>query len=274
VIPDVPIFIALAAGGLALAAIEAVMTAGAVRSGGRKVGSSPPRGLVGNMIGTTIVLAIPLGVAACVSIPISALLIAAGTPPIAYPFVSLAGLAGLRAALEHPSGGMEGCNRIIGTLASAYAIAWGGVAWWATGGPAALPADLAALRPLQPPLAALPVALLVTRLAGRKRTLFLFLGTLAFFSAYLALGLFPIQAGFAAAWLPRSDWLRFPLAAVAEAAVIAAIPFALKLAVEKRRRLRVLRRLPRGALLVAAVAAPIGLAWAAAGAALALLAPA
>jgi hypothetical protein len=271
---ELPIFVALAAGGVALAGLEAVMIAGALRQAWRKGRPFAAGDLAGNIVGTAILLAIPFGVAAAAAIPVTALLIAAGTPPIAYPFVSLAALVGLRSALKRPSGGMEGCNRMIGTLATVYAFVWGAVAWWATGGPEALPTGLAHLRLLQPPLAALPVALVVTRLAGKKRTYFLFFGTLALFSAYLAIGLFPIEAGFAAAWLPASDWLRFPIAATAEAALVAAFPFALKFAVEPRRRRELLRRLPRSLLLIAAVAAPVGLAWAAARAALALLAPA
>ena len=78
----------------------------------------------------------------------------------------------------------------------------------------------------------------------------------------MALAFFPIENGLAASILPRSDWLRFPLAGVAIALVLSLVPlsFALRASPNVRRtRLRDLRR--KTAVLVAVMLA-MGLSWA------------
>ena len=221
--------------------------------------------LVGRVFGAAIIFSIPLAVAVPVGVVASGLLVAVGAPAITYIFIAFAALVSFRAAVKHSSAGMEGCTKIIGLIWSGYAFIWSIVSFDATGGLQSLEADALSLRWLQPPLAALPFALMVLKLSdGKKRNAWLFLGFLAFLSAIMALCFFPVERGFAADLLPRSDWLRFPLAALA----LAALLFLIRLAFVARtkpniRRVR-LRDLRNNMKILAALMVAMGVSWAAA----------
>lgn len=217
--------------------------------------------MVGRVLGVVVLSLVPVAFVSVAGLVAAAIVDAAGTPPIAFPFVTAAGLAGLRVASESRKGGeMAGCNKMIGIVLACYAAVWGAVAWWASGGPATLVADLSSLRWLQPPLAALPFAVALWRIAGTKRTAWLLAGALIFLSAYFALWFFTVEAGFGAALLPASDWLRFPIAGVAAGLLLSLSPLARALSQQGARRGRALRDSARNMLQFALITLPMGLA--------------
>ena len=218
--------------------------------------------LAGKVLALAAVVILPLSIVSVAGLAAAALVEALRTPPIAFPFAALAGLASLAATSKMPSGGMEGCNKVIGLFLAIYAVVWAAVAWWVTGGLSTLETDVESLRWLQPPLAALPFSVLLWWIAGDKRSLRLFLGSLAFFSAYFALLFFSIESGFADRWLPENDWLRFPLASLAGGLLLVLLPVAANISRNSRRRMKALRELPRQAMFWAALTLPAGLAWA------------
>lgn len=182
----------------------------------RKAGN---RDLLGAAIGGAMIFGVPGGIAIFAGLLASAFLVAIGAPPPTYLFLLGLAALSLRAAAKHPGNGMEGCTKIIGVVWSGYAIIWSLVSFEATGGVAALQAgDIDPLW-VQPLISALPFALLALRVADRKkRSLWLFLGTLVVLSAVAAVVFLPVERGFAEQLLPASDWLRFPLAGLAVAA--------------------------------------------------------
>ena len=219
--------------------------------------------LVGRTIGASIFLAIPLGIAFPVGVLASAALVAVGPPPITYLFVIFAALISFRAAVRHSGYGMEGCTKIAGLVWSGYAIIWSLVSFEATGGMRTLEAEAISLSWLQPPLAALPFALLVLKLSSAsKRSVWLVLGTWAFVAAFMALCFFPVERGFASTILPRSDWLRFPLAGVVVVVVFTLLRAALELRTQPKIRRRRIRDLVKSARMFVMIFAAMGLSWA------------
>lgn len=220
--------------------------------------------LVGRVLGGAMIFTIPLGVAAFAGMIASALMLAVGAPPITFLFTALASLVTFRAAVRHPGGGMEGCTKLFGLIWSGYAFMWSAVSFAATGGLQSFEADAFSLRWLQPPLAALPFALIVLRLTDqKKRNIWLFIGTWVFVAACMAVMFFPVERGFGSAILPDSDWLRFPLFALAVAAAIFLFRALLIYRRDpKLRRMRI-RDLRRDSRLFAAILLVMGLAWSA-----------
>ena len=109
----------------------------------------------------------------------------------------------------------------------------------------------------------MPFALLVLRLTDRKkRNLWLFTGFFVFVAAAMALAFFPIENGFAASILPRSDWLRFPLAGVAVALLLSLIPLTAALRAKPNVRRVRLRDTRKNIRMMAAIMAAMGLSWA------------
>jgi hypothetical protein len=108
----------------------------------------------------------------------------------------------------------------------------------------------------------LPFAVALWRIAGTKRTAWLLAGALIFLSAYFALWFFTVEAGFGAALLPASDWLRFPIAGIAAGFLLSLSPLARALNEQGARRSRALRDSGRNMLLFALITLPMGLAWA------------
>jgi hypothetical protein len=239
-------------GGVALV----ISLATAIKGGSASVGE-----IAGRIFGVAAICLLPLGFVSIPGLLAAALVDGLGTPPIALPFVSVAGLAGLRGAKDAGSGEMAGCSRIIGMFVASYVAVWGAVAWWMSGGPATLDADLASLKWLQPPLAALPFSLALWRLAGRKRTLWLLFGSLAIFSAWFAIWFFTVEAGFADRLLPAQPWLRFPLAGLATALFPVLLPLAGALHARGAARARRLRDLARNLGPIALVTLAMGFAW-------------
>jgi len=259
---------ALWSGGITIGILLAVMGGGALA--GRLRGKRQPAAL-SNLLGAGLVMLVPLGVA----VPLAALgdagLRAVEAPPLTYIFISLAGLAGLAGALKANGYGMDGCTKMIGIFAGLYIAVWGIVAFRFAGGLERLEVDAASLAWLKPPLAALPFALLLTRLSNaRERTLRRFAGALLILSAFTALCYFPIEAGFAAAWLPASDWLRFPLAGLAVGAALSLVQLLSLIGGSPQIRARRARAMPRQTLAFALIVAPTGLTWALARALVAL----
>lgn len=224
-----------------------------------------PGDLIARAVGATMIFAVPLAVAFPVGIVASGLLTGVGAPPMTYIFIGFAALVSFRAAVRHPSYGMEGCSKMFGLVWSGYAVVWSAVSFHATGGLQTFGEQAVSLRWLQPPLAALPFALMVLKLSDRKkRNLWLFLGFWAFVGAIMALCFFPVERGFASAILPRSDWLRFPLVGVVVVALLALVRLAFHLRAKpniRRGRIRGLRSNTRIFLLIFVA---MGLSWAAA----------
>lgn len=263
-VPTLPAIIALWSGAICLAIVVAVPTAGAIY--GRIWGKPEQRvrNLAGNVLAGAAVFAIPCAIAVVVAMFAGGILLAIGAPPMVHPFVSLAGLVWLGAALKAPGHDMHGCTKLIGMIWSCYAIVWGMVAFHFTGGFERLAAWDSSPLWLTPFLAALPFALLVTHLKGAKRTAWTFPAALGLVAALTALCYFPVEAGLGAHWLPASDWLRFPLAGLAVGLLLALVQLLGLIGGNAMARARRLRALLRGLLLGAALVAPTGLAWAAA----------
>lgn len=237
----------------------------------RKGSGGRTRDIPRRLAGVALISLVPLGFLSIAGFIAAALAEAAGTPPIAFPFVTIAGLAGLRAAKDAGSGEMGGCSRMIALFTACYVAVWGAVAWWLTGGFATLNGDLPRLRWLQPPLAALPFSVILWRLSGKKRTLWLLLGSLVFLSAWFALWFFTVEARPVARLLPASDWLRFPLAGLAAIVPLALFPLAGALQTRGAARSRRLRETARRLVPLALLLLPVGLAWAGARALLSML---
>lgn len=261
---DLPILIASRAAIITLAVLAAILTlislVGAVHKKPAHAGD-----IVGRVIGASIVLSIPLGFAALGGLIASAVMLGVGAPPITYAFIALAALVSFRAAVKHPGQGMEGCTKMFGLIASGYAVIWSGVSFAATGGLDSLESDTFSLRWLQPPLAALPFALIVLKLTdSKKRTAWLFVGSWVFVAAVMALCFFPVERGFARAVLPAIDWLRFPLAGIAVVAILSLVRLLLYWRLKPSiRRIRI-RDLRSSTRILATIMAAMGLSWAAA----------
>lgn len=254
-----PLTAALWAGAITVILFAGTALGGALlnRRKGKRAGS-----LFADLMGTLIVLSVPLAAVVPLSALGGAALRAAGTSPLVYLFVALAGLAGLGMAVRAPGQGMEGCSKLIGLFASLHLAVWGAVMFLAAGGPAHMFDPAAGLGWLKPPLAALPFALAVTALAKSKRTRWTFPTAWAVFMLVLALFYFPIEAGLGAAFLPASDWLRFPLAGLAIGALLSAVQLLGLVGGSATMRARRARAMPRQTLLFAVLVAPTGLAWA------------
>ena len=221
--------------------------------------------LVGRAFVAAMIFSVPLAVAVPVGIVASGLLIAVGAPAITYIFIAVAALVSFRAAVKHSTAGMEGCTKMFGLVWSGYAVIWSIVSFDASGGLQSFEADALSLRWLQPPLAALPFALMVLKLTDRKkRNAWLVLGFWAFVAAIMALCFFPIERGFAADLLPRSDWLRFPLVALALAALLFLIRLAFVARLKPNIRRSRLRDLQNNTKILAALMVAMGVSWAAA----------
>jgi hypothetical protein len=241
-----------------LTAVLAVMSIASARTKKSDLGN-----MVGRVFGAAIIFSIPLGIAAFFGTIASALLIAVESRPPTYLFTAVAALVSFRAAVKHSSYGMDGCTKMFGLVASGYALVWSLVSFDATGGVGAIDTGAVSARWIQPLVAALPFALLLLRLTDKKkRNWWLFTGVFVFIAAVMALAFFPIENGFAASIMPRSDWLRFPLTGVAVALLLSLVPltFALRAKPNVRRvRLRDARRnIPN----MAAIMAAMGLSWA------------
>ena len=261
-----PIFVALWTGGITVGLMAAVGTGADVARRIRRGDWRWNRINPGIIFASLLVMAVP----AAFALPLAAIGFAAlaDAPPVAFLFVALAGLACLGPALAANGYGMEGCQKILGIFVALYVAVWGLVAFWFVGGIARLAADGASLVWLKPPAAALPLALVITAIVGRKRTIWTFPLALFILSAVTALLYFPVEAGLAAAWLPARDWLRFPLAGFTAGLVISS-PWALPIArLKGAARRKALRFLPGQTLIFAIPLATTGLGWAAARAAI------
>lgn len=262
---DLPILIAARAAIVAFAIIAAILLALSLASAFVKQKPAHPGDVIGRAIAAAIIFAIPLGIAAFGGLIASTMLLAIGAPPITYAFIAPSALVSFRAAVEHPGHGMEGCTKLFGLIASGYAIIWCGVSFAATGGLASIQSDAASLRWLQPPLAALPFALISLRMVDRKkRTAWLFVGTWAFVGAVMALCFFPIERGFAEALLRGHDWLRFPLAGILIVAVLSLVRLLMYARLKPDIRKVRIRDLRSSTRILALIMAAMGLSWAAA----------
>jgi hypothetical protein len=244
-----------------LALLTAVL---AILSIASRLSQKPDHGNInGRVVGAAIIFSIPLAIAAFFGTVASAMLLAVDAPPPTYLFTAVAALVSFRAAVKHPGHGMEGCTKMFGLVASGYAFVWSIVSFEATGGVGAINTGAASARWIQPLVAALPFALLVLKLTDRKkRSLWLLTGALVFVAAAMALAFFPIENGFAAAILPRSDWLRFPLAGVAVALLLSLIPLTAALRANPNVRRVRLRDTRKNIRMMAAIMAAMGLSWA------------
>lgn len=244
---------------LLVAALAVLSIPGALK---RKPGGAR---IVGRVLGAALILSFPLGIAAFCGTIASALLLAIGAPAPTYLFTGAGALVSFRAAVKHPGDGMHGCTKMFGLVASAYAFIWSLVSFEATGGVGALSAGGVDARWIEPLVAALPFALLVLRLTDRKkRNLWLFTGFFVFVAAVMALAFFPVENGFAASILPRSDWLRFPLSGAAVALLLSLVPLTFALRAKANARSARLRDWRRNSRMMAAIMVAMGLSWAAA----------
>ncbi|MGZ8362028.1 MAG: hypothetical protein ACXWUX_16035 [Allosphingosinicella sp.] len=252
------------AGAITFALFLLVFMGGGLIGTIRKPKGTTALSVVGGSLGGIVILGIPTGIVTFIGIVALAILVTLDIPPIAYLFLSLAGLVMFDAALRAPSGGMEGCNKMVGLFGSVYLVICGGVAFWMTGGSEVWRAELASLRWLQPVIAALPFATAVA-LLGNKDQVRLFLGFLGCLAAPFALVFFPVEDGFAAAWLPRTEWLRFPLAGAGTGAVLGLLHLFTALRTQRHQvRARDVRRLVNTGIIYALVGMLAGLVWAAA----------
>jgi len=219
---------------------------------------------LGALFGTAVLAGVPCALAFFASLLASALLIALQTPPLAFLFVGLAAALSFAHSLNKPSYGMEGCTKLFAIVWSAYAAVWSAVSFWMLGGVAAIGWDAASLAWLRPLLVAAPYAAALARLTDKKRrTAGKFVGALIFITAFFAILFLPVEAGLAGRWLPDSDWLRFPIIALAAALVAATVPVLLSMWGSSNARRRRIRELPRRIGLFSLVLLPAGFLWAA-----------
>lgn len=260
-----PATIALAAlAGLAIAGVATGLVLGIRKA----VASGPSRDLARNTLksiaGGALAFALFGSFAVLALLLVSGALIAAEAPKVVYLFT--AGLAGfiLWRGLIHSSYGMEGCTRF-------WIISWGsyGLSWSAAS--LALLPDTATSWSLaviaRPLVVAAPAALLFFCVSRQTRKAEHTVGALAVVAALAALIFFPIENGLAQDWLPRTDWLRFPLAGLAAFSSLLLLPRVLAWMVAARsgtaqRRRAALRGIGMNLALAAGVGALLGLLWA------------
>jgi hypothetical protein len=258
-----PIEIATWAGGITFGCVAAGMLLMAAINNLR--GKAKPVDPLGALFGTAVLGGVPVAIILFCGLFVSAGLIELGTPPIAYLFVGTAACLSFGVSLGRPSHGLEGCTKMFVVMWSAYATVWSAVSFVMLGGPEWFARDALSLTWLRPILVAAPYAAAFARVADKKRRTWpKFLGALVFISAFAALMFLPIEAGFATHLLPASDWLRFPIVAVAVALVAAVVPVLINLRSAPAVRKRRLRELPRQARLLSLILLPAGLLWAAA----------
>lgn len=259
---DIAFVIALWAGGISFGGFAALTLLGALVSNLRRT-TPRPVGPIGALFGAAVLGGVPIAIATFAGLFASAALIGIETPPIAYLFVGAASCLCFALALNWPSHGMEGCTKMFAVMWSAYAVVWSALSFWMLGGAEGIGRDAASLAWARPLLVALPYAAIFARLADRKRRTFgKIAGAFILLSALFALMFLPVEAGLVGRWLPASDWLRFPIAALLVALLFAILPALLALhsspAIRKRRR----RELPRQAALLSLILLPAGLLWA------------
>jgi hypothetical protein len=213
----------------------------------------------------TAILMLVLGaVPAAASWALSGLLVANQASAATY--LVIAALCALAVSVNfqaHYNGTAE-CGRFLACAFAAYGVIWALVAVIVLGG-AALPAQDVLLTVIRPLVAAAPFAALGFARARRRRVRSALAMELAC-AAFCAIVFLPVERGWAAAYLPVSDWLRFPLAGLAAAVALVAAPTLAGGVLRATKRAgRIRERLRDGAfagLLFGACAVLLGLAWA------------
>lgn len=254
-----PVSIALWAGAATLAAIAALAAIATIArlARGSPTLRSPLKIAFASIIGPLILAALPLSVAMVVAVAAASVAIALGAPPIAWPFVSLAGAAMFVAATRMPGHDKEGCIKLLALISAYYVVVWGFVAFHLTRGLAHLSTDLLVRDSLLPLLTGLPFAALLFLITGRKRSIVSAAIVLCVIAGWAALCFFTAEQS-RAAWLPASPWLRYPLSGMIGMAPLL-LPNLIALATGGHKG-----QLGEIALLLGFLGVTTGLAWAAA----------
>lgn len=266
-IQTTPAAIALAAmAGLGIAGAFAALVAAFNRPAARDRPPRPPvRRFVQTLAGGALAFALFGSFAVLALLLLSGALIAAEAPKAVYLFTgALAGFV-LWRGVVHSSYGMEGCTRFWIISWGAYGLSWSAASLLLLPEEVGTTWSFAAI--VRPMVVAAPGALLVFSASRPSRKTPQALGALAVVAALAALIFFPIEAGFAQDHLPRSDWLRFPLAGAFVFLMLMLIPraigavVALRPGIESRRR-AALRGVGMNLALATSFGALLGLLWA------------
>ncbi len=172
------------------------------------------------LVGTIILIGIPAGLAAFVSLFFLPVLLAIPLPLAGWAIGAAVGLAWSILAFRHSEGGMDGCTKLMMTGASGYLTA---MACWAIALADPPAGDIGMF--IKPILLATPFAALGAQGRSGNGARAFMIGT--FMAFFLALGFVPIETGFAAGILPDSPWLKYPIGGMVGMTIWLIVPRAL-----------------------------------------------
>jgi hypothetical protein len=209
---------------------------------------------VGIVVGTGVMVGLPAAIAASLALVVTPLLVGMPLPLAGWALIACMCLYGLHEASQRPSGGMEGCTTWFVVGFSGFGLFWAGAAVLLTDPPIGNAASF--VRPL---LVATPIALFVAKHSSRNRVRQA-IGFGLLVAIFAAIAFLPVEQGFADAYLPASDWLRFPIAGAVIFAIypLLAIPLSLifgKRAIDMNRSFQAMAML-------GLIGLSLGLAWA------------
>lgn len=235
---------------------------GAIRGAGNRPQVGLRRKLVGALLAGVIGFALLGSIAVLALLLLSGALLEAGAPGAVYLFTGAAAAFLLWRGIAHSSYGMEGCSKSIMLCWGAYGLSWSAASLWLA--PETTSAAWSIGSVVRPFAVAAPPALLVYRLTRGK--LVQALGVFVTLAALAALVFLPVESGLAENWLPRSDWLRFPLVGAIVTAGFIVLPQLAQVTASRsapdRRRKQVARNAFRAIGLAAVFGALLGLLWA------------
>jgi hypothetical protein len=191
---------------LALLAIALVILSAApmvARLLGRKAKIPNPLEAV---FGVGLLFGLPAGLAAGMALLVTPLLVAMPLPLAGWLLIACLALHGFYSAGRQSSNDVQGCKKLFTLGFSGFGLCWAISAIVLAEPPVGNMASF--LRPL---LMALPLALFIGRFS-RRNPVKQAIGAGLVIAIFSAVAFLPVESGFAAAYLPSSDWLRFPVA--------------------------------------------------------------
>ncbi len=172
------------------------------------------------VVGSGILVGIPAGLAAFVSLFFLPILLAIPLPLSGWAIGAAVGIAWWILMIQQNPKGLKGCTALFMTGAAAYLTAMAG---WAIA--LADPPTGEVGMFIKPVLLATPFVALGAEGSRGNWARALMFGT--FMAFFLALGFVPIDMGFGAAVLPDSPWLKFPIGGVVGMTIWIVVPRAL-----------------------------------------------
>lgn len=157
------------------------------------------------LVGVGFIIGLPAAIAAALALIVTPFLLAMPLPLVGWLLVACMSLYGFYEARQRPNGGMEGCTTMFVVAFSGFGLCWSGAAILLADPPIGNTASF--VRPL---LVAAPFALFAGK-HSRGNRVKQAIGFELFIAIFVAIAFLPVEQGFAADYLPASDWLRYPI---------------------------------------------------------------